>query len=448
MSLDFLFSTFAKNLSADAIVWRDEIWSYRRLAERVDHWRCRIDQEAIGCGRVVILRGDFSPESISLLLAFLQCGSIVAPLTERAAVHADDLARLAEAEAMARVDSEDRVEIERLPYKATHPLYDVLRRSRSSGLLLFSSGSTGEPKAVLHDAGKLLAKFRAPGRRLRTLLFLGFDHIGGLDTLFYALSNAGVVVAVDGRSPQAVCRAIERHRVEVLSVAPSFLNQLILSEAHRTYDLSSLQYITYGAEVMPESTLRKIAQLFPGVALLQKYGTTEVGAPRSRSRGRESLWLKMDGEGFATRVVDGMLEIKADSAMLGYLNAPSPFTVDGWFVTGDAVERDGEYLKILGRATDLINIGGEKVYPAEVESVIQELEEVAEASVFGERNVILGSIVCAKIRLGKAVADRSEFIARVKKYCGERLAAYKVPRKVVLTDETQVTERFKKARGE
>jgi long-chain acyl-CoA synthetase len=68
---------------------------------------------------------------------------------------------------------------------------------------------------------------------------------------------------------------------------------------------------------------------------------------------------------------DGLLEIKAKSAMRGYLNAESPFTPDGWFKTGDAVEVDGEYIKILGRKSELINVGGEKVYPAEVESVIQ-----------------------------------------------------------------------------
>ena len=95
-------------------------------------------------------------------------------------------------------------------------------------------------------------------------------------------------------------------------------------------------------------------------------------------------------------MVDGLLEIKAQSAMLGYLNAPSPFTEDGWFITGDAVEVDGEYFRILGRQSEMINVGGEKVYPAEVESVLQLMDGVEEVMVNGEENAITGQIVRAK----------------------------------------------------
>ena len=79
--------------------------------------------------------------------------------------------------------------------------------------------------------------------------------------------------------------------------------------------------------------------------------------------------------------------------MLGYLNAPSPFDADGWFNTQDAVEQDGEWLRFLGRTSDLINVGGQKVYPAEVESVLLELENVLDVTVRGEPNPIIGQIV-------------------------------------------------------
>ena len=111
--------------------------------------------------------------------------------------------------------------------------------------------------------------------------------------------------------------------------------------------------MTYGTEVMPESTLKQFHELFPKVLLLQTYGLSEVGILRSKSKSSDSLWVKVGGEGFETRVVDGMLEIKAKSAMLGYLNAESPFTEDGWFKTGDAVEVDGEYIRILGRKSEM-----------------------------------------------------------------------------------------------
>jgi acyl-CoA synthetase (AMP-forming)/AMP-acid ligase II len=134
--------------------------------------------------------------------------------------------------------------------------------------------------------------------------------------------------------------------------------------------------------------------------------------------------------------------------MLGYLNAPSPFTQDGWLNTGDAVEVDGEYLRIMGRKSELINVGGEKVYPTEVESVILELPEVAEATVYGEHNPITGQIVCARVTPSHALDDsaKREFIAGIKRYCRHKLQNYKVPVRVNIATERQHTDRFKKAR--
>src|SRR5690606_14521139 len=146
-----------------------------------------------------------------------------------------------------------------------------------------------------------------------------------------------------------------------LPTTQTFLNLTLLGKAWEGLDLSSLQLITYGTEPMPEATLKAVHERFPEVQLLQTYGLSELGILRSKSRSSDSLWVKVGGEGFETRIVDGLLEIKAQSAMLGYLNAPSPFTPDGWFRTGDAVEVDGEWLRILGRKSEMINVGGEKV---------------------------------------------------------------------------------------
>jgi acyl-CoA synthetase (AMP-forming)/AMP-acid ligase II len=147
-------------------------------------------------------------------------------------------------------------------------------------------------------------------------------------------------------------------------------------------------------------------------------------------------------------VVDGILQIKAQSAMLGYLNASNPFTADGWFNTGDSVEVDGEYIKILGRKSEIITVGGEKVYPAEVESVIQEVRGVAEVTVYGEVNLIMGHLVCAKIRLVDGLdVDRGAFLHRLKLHCRERMQAFKVPTRLRLEDGEQYSARFKKMRN-
>jgi acyl-CoA synthetase (AMP-forming)/AMP-acid ligase II len=253
------------------------------------------------------------------------------------------------------------------------------------------------------------------------------------------------MVTVRERDPDAVLAAIERHRVELLPTSPTFLNLVLLSEAYERHDLSTLKTVTYGTEPMPETTLKRFHELFPKITLLQTYGLSEVGILRSKSKSSDSLWVKVGGEGFETRVVEGILQIKARSAMLGYLNAASPFTEDGWFNTNDAVEVDGEYIRILGRQSEMINVGGEKVYPAEVESVIQSMDNVAAVTVHGERNPITGQIVCARVTPLHA-EDPKALAARVKAFCRQRLQLFKVPVKVSIIEDRQYSDRFKKTR--
>jgi long-chain acyl-CoA synthetase len=445
--VDFLLDIFDGHRTRDAIVWRDTAYSYGWLADAVRGWARRLPDSEIAPGTVISIDADFSPNAISLMLALIARRCIVVPLAASVAANKHEFGEIAQVETAVRIGADEAVEIARTGRTARHPLIARLQTAGRPGLVLFSSGSTGTCKAALHDFVPLLEKFSVPRRQLRTLCFLLFDHIGGINTLLYTLSNAGCVVTVGGRQPEEVCQAIERWRVQLLPTSPTFLNLLLLSEAHRRYDLSSLTLVTYGTEVMLDSTLRKIREVLPGVELVQTYGLSELGILRSKSRSSDSLWMKVGGEGYQTRVVDGLLEIKARSAMLGYLNAPSPFTEDGWFMTGDAVEVDGEYIRVLGRRSESINVGGEKVYPAEVESTLQAMDGVQEVVVSGERNAITGAVVKARVRLetGETVA---EFRNRMREFCDGRLSRFKIPQKVVLVGDELRSERFKKIRTE
>jgi acyl-CoA synthetase (AMP-forming)/AMP-acid ligase II len=140
-----------------------------------------------------------------------------------------------------------------------------------------------------------------------------------------------------------------------------------------------------------------------------------------------------------------MLHIRAKSSMVGYLNAPSPFDEDGWFNTQDEVEVDGEWLCFKGRKSDIINVGGEKVYPAEVESVILEVDNVLDTTVSKESHPITGNIVVAAVTLRKPEPLR-DVARRVQSYCFQRLPRYKVPVKVYAAESPGVTERFKRQR--
>ena len=220
---------------------------------------------------------------------------------------------------------------------------------------------------------------------------------------------------------------------------------MLMSEAYKEYSLDSLKVITYGTESMPQNTLTMLNKILPEVKLQQTYGLSEVGILRSKSKNSKSLWVKIGGEGFKTRVVNNLLEIKAKSAMMGYLNAPSPFTPDGWFKTGDEVEVDGHYFKFKGRKSDIINVGGEKVYPQEIENVILKVDGILDVTVFGSKNPIIGNIVCARVVL-KNSKDEQVMKKQIKSFCRQELEPFKVPVKISFSNSNQFSSRFKKNR--
>lgn len=443
--IQWLIERMAGWATEPALIWNDCTTSYGELLERVRFWNAFLDEHRVAPGEVVTLEGDYSPAAVSLLLALIERGVIVVPLTKAVEAHREEFLEIAQVESIVHIDEQDRWQFTRTGRTADNALIVALRETGDPGLVLFSSGSTGKSKAALHNFARLLEKFKTPRQRMRTITFLLLDHIGGVNTLLYTLSNGGVVISLRDRDPEVVCQAIERHKAEMLPTSPTFLNLLLMSHAYERYDLSSLKLITYGTEVMPESTLTRLHELFPHIKLQQTYGLSELGILRSKSKDSGSLWVKVGGEGFETKVVDGVLWIKAHSAMLGYLNAPSPFDAEGWFNTNDMVEVDGEYIRILGRKTEIINVGGQKVYPAEVESVLLQMENVVDAVVVGEPHPLTGAIVTARVNLAQPEPAQA-FRQRMRAFCRERLAAYKIPVKVEIVDDEQFNARYKRVR--
>jgi acyl-CoA synthetase (AMP-forming)/AMP-acid ligase II len=445
MNIDFLLERFAANREHDAIIWRDQYWKYGWLLDRVREWQARIQAEAIAPGSVVLLDADFSPNSVALWLALVEYGCIIVPLTSSVAAKKAEFTQISQGEVSIELNAADVVTIRRTGLRADHELYGKLREPRHPGLVLFSSGSTGKSKGAVHDLLPMLEKYKVSRTALRSISFLLFDHIGGVNTMLYILANNGCMVTVQERTPDAVLNAIQNHKVELLPTSPTFINLIILSEAWKRFDLSTLRTVTYGTEPMLESTLKRFHELFPHIKLQQTYGLSEVGILRSQSRSSDSLWVRLGGEGFETRIVDGVFQIKAKSAMLGYLNAPSPFTEDGWFNTGDMVEVDGDYVRFLGRKSEIINVGGEKVYPAEVENVLQSLNNVAEVTVFGEKHPLTGHIVVARFRLLEP-ENPAAFRNRVRTFCQGKIERHKIPARILIVENAQHSSRFKKMR--
>lgn len=444
MYIDFLLNTFNENEDKTAIIWHDNEYSYNDLKNLYDKYYNLLNENGVS-NKILAIDGDYSPVSTAILLAGIELGCILVPLSKSIENKKHRFKEIAEVEKTIKINDKDEIIIINENVKVNHPLLLNLRNLKHPGLIVFSSGTTGESKAAVHDILPLLEKFKVKRHAMRSLLFLMFDHLGGFNTLLYNLSNAGCSVIANSRNPEEICRLVDKFKIETLPVSPTFINLLLLSEAYKKYDFSSLNLMTYGTEPMPESTLQHIHSLFPNVRFLQTYGLSELGVMRSKSKASDSLWVKIGGEDFKIRVVDGLLEIKAKSAMLGYLNAPSPFTDDGWFKTGDEVLVDGEYIKILGRKSDLINVGGLKVFPAEIESVLLTMDGIDDVTVCGENSPLVGQIVKAKVKISTN-ESLAEFRKRMRNFCKGKLENYKIPQKVVLVNNFMSSSRFKKVR--
>jgi acyl-coenzyme A synthetase/AMP-(fatty) acid ligase len=428
-----------------ALVWNDVETNYAEVVRLSERWTEELARREVKAGQVVALIGSFSPNACAALLALVRAGAIAVPLTPIMRAQHDKFMEIAEVRLSIEFDEADQPIYRTYDRAVSNPLTKKLVERGNPGLVIFSSGSTGNPKGILHDLAAILEKFEKIRQKKTTLTFLLFDHIGGIDTLFNTFASGGTVVTVPTRDPETVCRAIERHRVHTLPTSPTFLNLLLMSGGIEQHDISSLKVIAYGTEPMPESTLRRLHELLPDVALVQTYGMSELGVLRSRSRDSQSLWIKFTGEGFEIKIVDGILWVRAKTAMMGYLNAPDLFDKDGWLNTQDAVEVDGDYLRILGRATELINVGGQKVYPAEVENFLLQLDNVEDVAVFGKPHPMMGQVVAARFKLKEPEA-LDEFKRRMMAFAREKMANYQIPRVVELTDAEQFGARFKKMR--
>ena len=391
MNIDYIFDRLKERSEECAIVSDAKEYSFGDINYKYKEAVSFIDRAGIQQGSVVAIVAEFSPLSIAMMLALIERNTIMVPISF-AVKNIDEYLRIFQAQFV--IYAENNYKIETINRTVEHPmLLDLIKRN-SAGIIFFSSGTTGEPKAALHNLDHLMKKFMTQGRKISMLTFLLFDHEGGFNTIMHALSSGSMIATLRERSPEEVCNIIEKYKIELLPTSPTFLNMLIISRVYEKYDLSSLRIISYGTKPMPETTLKRLHEIFPDVKLKQTYGLSELGVMSTKSENSESLWMKIGGDGFEMKIVDGILYIRTQSAMLGYLNAPSPFDEEGWFNTKDKVEEKDGYIRILGRTTDLINVGGNKVYPNEVESVLLSFAGVKDAHVYGEANPKIGRASC------------------------------------------------------
>ena len=392
------------------------------------------DLGEINQGDVVALVGDFDGPTIASMLELLDRGAVLMPLTDGTRADHDYFFESGRAEWVIRENRLERL----APRREDLPLIEEVRHRGHPGIIFFSSGTTGRPKAILHDFTSFLARYAAPRPPLRALNFLLFDHAGGINTMLHTLFNRGVVIVPSERTPETIAAEMVRHRVELLPATPTFLRMMLLAGVFDTMEFPDLRVITYGTERMDQGTLQRLCARLPDVDFRQTYGLSELGVFQVRSRARDSLWMKIGGKGIETRIVDGVLHIRSENRMLGYLNAPSPF-VDGWYDTGDIVEQDADYIMVVGRAKEVLNVGGLKILPGEVERVALLHPDVLRAKVIGVPNPITGQHieVVVEPREGAAL-DRRAMMTHFRSHLVKQLSPHKVT-----IDKVEVSHRFK-----
>jgi long-chain acyl-CoA synthetase len=394
-----------------------------------------VDLSAVRPGDVAAIIGDFNPWSILTLLRLIDLGAIVVPLTVETAAEHEYFFDAACVDVVIQDGA-----VRRRQHEARHELIELLRDKEHAGLVLFSTGTTGRPKAILHDLTLFLKRFESPRPTLRTINFLLFDHIGGVNTLLHTLFNKGVVIAPEARTVDSILETCRSYDVEVLPTTPTFLRMMLMSGAVPDQVPACLKVITYGTERMDQPTLDDLCRLLPDVDFRQTFGMSELGIVRVKSEARDSLFMKVGGEGVETKVVDGVLQIFSQSRMLGYLNAPSPFYDGGWYDTKDVVEEKNGYYKVVGRSSDVINVAGLKFMASEVERIALGFPEVSFVTAFPRQNPITGQHVELKVQpTAEGRIDKNEMMT----YLKSKLQPHMVPKRVII-ENINVGHRFKK----
>lgn len=328
----------------------------------------------------------------------------------------------------------------------------------SAAMVLYTSGTTGRPKGVLFSHAKLFRMFTATAIEARLthediyLVAVPLFHTAGMNlALNQALFMGATGIVQRGRfDPATIFALIQRHRITLAILVPTTVGLLANHPEVPAYDLSSLHKIFYGSMPIASQVLDKARQVFGGVRFNQIYGSTEcgmVGILRaedherwSQTTGREALLTTCriaDQDGAAVPV-GGIGEVVVEQAgmgMIGYWrnDAATAETIrDGWIHSGDLarVEEEGLFT-LVGGIKDVINSGGENIYPKEVETLIASHPAVREVAVFGIPDERYGETVCAALALRPGMTASAE---QIEEFCAEHLARFKRPRRIEFHD--------------
>jgi len=433
---------FLNNYKGIAIICKEKESSFEELYLRILFYKNKLKNYS---NEIIAIKGDFDFETISLFFAISTTNNVAVPLVQTTDDEIKNKIYTSKVSIIFRYNEiGDKLLAEKLNVEKNKEL--------KSGIILFSSGTTGLPKMMFHEFSKLMKINEADTRRQRNinvLLFLMFDHIGGINTLLNCIKDGSTIIIPKTRKPDYVIELISKYKVNVLPTTPTFLNLMLIDLENNYEKLKSLKLITYGTERMPEQVLINLKNNLPNIKLLQTFGTSETGILKTISKSSNSLYFKIEDDRYEYKIVENVLLIKSILNVQGYLNQESDkFDKDGWYNTGDIVKIDEDgFIMVVGRINEIINIGGLKVMPTEIEKILLEFNGIEDCVVYGEFNALTGQMVAAKIVLSEHFffdLNHIEIKKLIKNHCFSKLDKYKVPVKIYFVNKIEISNRFKK----
>ncbi len=323
--------------------------------------------------------------------------------------------------------------------------------SNGLAVLIPTSGTSGVPKISRHLLPSLMGRIRTPKSdhgEVRWLLTYQPHGFAGLQIVLTALATEASLVSLSAIDVPRLAAAALDHHVTHISGTPTFWRSFVLSMGWAAKQLA-LEQATLGGEVVDQATLDRLRETFPAAGISHIYASTEAGALFSVRDGRAGFparWLEEPVDGVSLRIRDGILQVQSPRAMSGYIQGRSvPLSEDGWFITGDRVQQTGDRVHFLGREDAVINVGGGKVTPEEVESALMDLPGIQDLRAYPVSNPITGFVVGLEVVAAPGV-DQSGLRQTINQAARKSLPSYKVPRLIRFVDSVASDASGKKSR--
>lgn len=313
-----------------------------------------------------------------------------------------------------------------------------LNNNKNWKLTLFTSGTTGRPKSISHTKKTLMDNVRISDKSVNNVWGYAYNpsHMAGVQVFFQALLNFNTIVKLFNHTRSEIYDSIQAEEITHISATPTFYRLLLPKE--NTFEL--VKRVTFGGEKLSDSLKVKLESIFVNAKFLNIYASTEAGAIFGANG--EVFKLNDNMQEFV-KVKDNTLFIHKSKIGL----SKSLKLEDDWYDTGDLVEVLNENplkVKFLSRKNEMLNVGGYKVNPYEVEEAILSIKEVQETRVYGKPNSVLGNIVCADIVLHK---DNDITKKQLNELLSNQLQDYKRPRIIKFLDNLEKTKTGKVKRG-